>query len=664
MLQWKSQFKFKIKAAILLGLVLVAVFYLFSSFLAAPALAQNQALEGVRVIAQPLGLPTTDIRQIIANIIRVALGLVGLVLTVLIMYGGFLWMTAGGNEEQIGQAKKFLVNAIIGLIIILSAYGLVLFVMRMLGIGLDGPAGGPGGGAPVTQNFTGSGALGRIVKDHYPTRNQINVPRNTKIIVTFRKPVKPASFVAENSGDDILGNCKSNMTSWQNDCDRPIFDRDHIFITRADNNQPITGAAILVNYDEQGKAYSLIFRPYDYLGDSQNKIGYVVRLGSGILLDDPENNDPSAFSTKVLGVNYYEWQFIASTELDLTPPTVSSVFPARNSTESKNSVIQIDFSKPIDPTGIQGEFKIADDGSSYYLTGQNIFATSSASSRPAGAFILTNGYRTLEFVSTSTCGVNACGNPIYCLPVCDKAGANCKKDDYTVLLRAGKVQRVGSFEALPFSGVMDLSGNALDGNSDRKTQNATTTLPVFPTWQEPDNFFWGFKIKDEIDATAPYLTRITPGLDAQYVSAKAPFDLIFSKRMRADSLYGIIVEEKPIQPEPLCLVPRALFDFDGGATVARMDHCPFKDDSRQYYYPIVTSTVEDVHYNCFYPGMGPGGQNEVNAGNNVSSVCDGSPASLNCCAVYSGVDPFCCNGIAGTETTDSCLDITKTNSVL
>ena len=89
-----------------------------------------------------------------------------------------------------------------------------------------------------------------------------------------------------------------------------------------------------------------------------------------------------------------------------------------------------------------------------------------------------------------------------------------------------------------------------------------------------------------------------------------------------------------------------LFDFDGGATVARMDHCPFKDDSRQYYYPIVTSTVEDVHYNCFYPGMGPGGQNEVNAGNNVSSVCDGSPASLNCCAVYSGVDPFCCNGIA------------------
>ena len=107
MLQWKSQFKFKIKAAILLGLVLVAVFYLFSSFLAAPALAQNQALEGVRVIAQPLGLPTTDIRQIIANIIRVALGLVGLVLTVLIMYGGFLWMTAGGNEEQIGQAKNF-----------------------------------------------------------------------------------------------------------------------------------------------------------------------------------------------------------------------------------------------------------------------------------------------------------------------------------------------------------------------------------------------------------------------------------------------------------------------------------------------------------------------------------------------------------------------------
>ena len=125
--------------------------------------------------------------------------------------------------------------------------------MRMLGIGLDGPAGGPGGGAPCYSKFYGSGALGRIVKDHYPNRNQINVPRNTKIIVTFRKPVKPASFVAENSGDDILGNCKSNMTSWQNDCDRPIFDRDHIFITRADNNQPITGAAILVTTTSKAK---------------------------------------------------------------------------------------------------------------------------------------------------------------------------------------------------------------------------------------------------------------------------------------------------------------------------------------------------------------------------------------------------------------------------
>lgn len=668
MLQWKSQFKFKTKAAILLGLVLVAVFYLFSSFLAAPAMAQNQAIEGVQVIAQPLGLPTTDIRQIIANIIRIALGLIGIVLIGLIMYGGFLWMTAGGNEEQIGQAKKVLTNAIIGLIIILSAYGLVLFVMRMLGIGVGGSGGGSGGQAPITQNFTGSGALGRIVKDHYPTRNQINVPRNTKIVITFRRPVKPDSFVQDTSnngtGDGIWGNCKSDMTSWKDHCDRPIFDRDHIFITRADNNQPITGAALLVNYDEHGQAYTIILRPYDYLGDSQSKLGYVVRLGSGILLDDPENNNPSAFSAKVLGVNYYEWQFTCSTELDLIPPTVSSVFPAKNSTESKNSVIQINFSKPIDPTGIQGIFNLAADGASYNLTGQNIFVTSSNSGRPAGNFILTNGYRTLEFVSTSTCGVNACGNPIYCLPVCDKTGANCKQDGYSVLLRAAKIQRDGSFEAIPFSGVMDLSGNALDGSKDNQTQTATTTLPVFHVWREPDNFFWDFKIKDEIDATVPYLTKITPGLDAQYVSPKAQFDLIFSKRMRADSLYGIIVEEKPTPIEPLCLVPRALFDFDGGATVARMDHCPFLDDHRQYYYPIVTSTVEDVHYNCFYPGMGPGGADEVNAKKDTSSVCEGSPNSINCCKVHSGVDPFCCNGLAGAETTGSCLDITKTNSVL
>jgi len=47
----------------------------------------------------------------------------------LILYGGFKWMTAGGNEEQVGEAKKIIISGVIGLIIILSAYAIANFVV-------------------------------------------------------------------------------------------------------------------------------------------------------------------------------------------------------------------------------------------------------------------------------------------------------------------------------------------------------------------------------------------------------------------------------------------------------------------------------------------------------------------------------------------------------
>ena len=153
--------------------------------------ANSEVNQGLSVIQEPLGLPSTDIRTIIANIIRIALGLLGIVVLVLMIYAGFLWMTAGGNEEQIEKAKKILKNAVIGLAIILMAYAIVAFVIRMLGIE-SGAGTGETVAAPGTQNFSGSGALGRVIKDHYPARGQSDVPRNTKIVVTFFHPIQLA----------------------------------------------------------------------------------------------------------------------------------------------------------------------------------------------------------------------------------------------------------------------------------------------------------------------------------------------------------------------------------------------------------------------------------------------------------------------------------------
>lgn len=78
------------------------------------------------------GLGNADARTTTATIIRSALGLLGIVTTCLIMYAGFKWMTAGGNEDDIATAKKTMTAAVIGLLIIMSAYAITTFVISSL----------------------------------------------------------------------------------------------------------------------------------------------------------------------------------------------------------------------------------------------------------------------------------------------------------------------------------------------------------------------------------------------------------------------------------------------------------------------------------------------------------------------------------------------------
>ncbi|MCF6276965.1 MAG: pilin [Candidatus Magasanikbacteria bacterium] len=78
------------------------------------------------------GLSNASIGQIVGQVVQVALGLLGIVFVILIIYSGFLWMTSAGNEEKVGKAKKILMSSIIGLFIILSAYAITTFVFEAL----------------------------------------------------------------------------------------------------------------------------------------------------------------------------------------------------------------------------------------------------------------------------------------------------------------------------------------------------------------------------------------------------------------------------------------------------------------------------------------------------------------------------------------------------
>lgn len=71
----------------------------------------------------------TYVAETVGMLVNSLMGLLGIVFMILVIYAGFLWMTAGGNLEQVSKAKKLLVNGVIGLIIIMAAYSITDFVI-------------------------------------------------------------------------------------------------------------------------------------------------------------------------------------------------------------------------------------------------------------------------------------------------------------------------------------------------------------------------------------------------------------------------------------------------------------------------------------------------------------------------------------------------------
>ena len=693
MLQWINHQRDKIRKTIaILGMAMVFFIALFPTM---PAQAQSVAdqdselRQGVDIIQQPLGLPATDIREIIANIIRAALGLLGLVTVILMMYAGYLWMTAGGNDEQIIKAKSILKNAVIGLAIILSAYSIVLFVMKMLGIGEGGGGVAVEVTGPNTQNFQGSGALGTVIKDHYPLRNQEDVARNTKIVVTFRRPVLLSSFVRDTNGNGVFGDCRDTgvqTVDWKNDCDQLIMDNEHINVSRVAQEgdqvslEPFAPGAVVLATSTMvsglNGVYTIVIRPNEYLGSTSEKFTYMVRLGRSILLDDSANDNPSVFSVKMMGNDYYEWQFSCSTLLDYDPPRVISVYPRPDSRDFMNTAIQINFSEPMDPTGLQGQFAEVAGGGYYALQGNNIFLKSDNSSVPLGSFNIVNNYQTLEFVPSKQCGVNTCGGKVFCMNVCDKVGENCgtvemdgetvKREIFNIVVKAAETMTDNSFEAKPFTGAMDLAGNALDGAPLGRVDQATNDPVTFA--DNPDNYFWSFSLVDKKYDKQPYLQKIIPGLDAENIKFDQNWQMNFSAIMLIQPFYDIIIEEHPAQPVPLCKAPRVVFDFQTVSTIVEMRHCPFLDGRQIYYLPVLTSDLLDAHFMCFNPGKGPGGEAEIEKKAVESSVCDEEAHPENCCATVKGDQEkvFCCNGLvnAGQNEMEKCLQFIKNNSPL
>ncbi|MFC1612967.1 hypothetical protein ACFL23_01410 [Patescibacteria group bacterium] len=118
------------------------IFMLFVKVNATPAFALdenilNNNMKDVLDAGVGANYPTTTVNEdslysTIGYFVQIVLSVIGVLLMILIIYAGFLWMGAQGNEEQITKAKAYIQNAIIGVIIVLMAYSITYFIMAKL----------------------------------------------------------------------------------------------------------------------------------------------------------------------------------------------------------------------------------------------------------------------------------------------------------------------------------------------------------------------------------------------------------------------------------------------------------------------------------------------------------------------------------------------------
>ena len=115
----------------------IFLLFLIISFIALPFL--SLAVDtGLNTTAGEAKLIETDIAVFAGNIIRAVLGLLGILILIFILYGGYLWLVSGGNDQMVKKAKDILTSAFIGLIIVLAAMAITTFIMR----GITGAIGG------------------------------------------------------------------------------------------------------------------------------------------------------------------------------------------------------------------------------------------------------------------------------------------------------------------------------------------------------------------------------------------------------------------------------------------------------------------------------------------------------------------------------------------
>lgn len=77
----------------------------------------------------------TDPNPVIGTVVKTFLSIIGVIFLILMIYAGYSWMTAHGDEQKVTKAKETITASIIGLAIVIGAYAITFFVISKLTTG-------------------------------------------------------------------------------------------------------------------------------------------------------------------------------------------------------------------------------------------------------------------------------------------------------------------------------------------------------------------------------------------------------------------------------------------------------------------------------------------------------------------------------------------------
>jgi cbb3-type cytochrome oxidase subunit 3 len=578
--------------------IVFAVVFFFGAHFNFAVAADAGALieENTAAVGEAAGLPATDPILIVARIIRAFIGFLGVVALILVIYGGYLYMTSAGEKEKAEKARKLIVNAFIGLAIILSAFAIVSFIISRLmgalgdGTGTDTPR------AYVSPGL-GSGALGSgPIQDHFPGVG-MTVPRNTVIMVTFKEAITPSSIM-----DNII--CKK--TSDNSDCSSTTVDpavncickgilkggaAGSVQIYKACDSIVPAGETPPAGYGEPNRANpdicnewkatppdqngtcaaddtaaeaetckfvmsgdvtmtpdfkTFIFNPYSFtdnhLGSPLNDVGYIVKLTNSITKLDNSRGIFTGFAPPT-----YSWDFKTNTTIDVTPPFVVNVYPVDldaatkkipldgtvANAKARNNGIRIDFSEAVIPP-----MALALPLVTPAPDNREIFVTGTigmTTTNVRGNLLIGNGYRSVVFKSDMACGTGDTLNSCGERVFCLPGDARIDTRVHSVPIGNLLNDTGPGADTFPAGGMVDAALNALDTNH---ASGIKLGVGNGRTEGADDDFFWNFRTSQLIDLTPPIIQSVTPFLGAQKSDGVTPdvyISAIFDKEINPAS---------------------------------------------------------------------------------------------------------------------------------